>query len=174
MKTFLGVFFGVLAAVATIAFAVFVVFPVVTAPTVSSIKAAARLRRCTVNQISAVASLRTINTSEITYGSTFGSYIYSKDLRSLGLGCPVPAPACAGLLDELLAAGKKNGYVFQYNPGPANRRGKITTYTLTARPEIFGETGRKNFFTDETGVIRESLEDREATVADSLLTSVDY
>jgi hypothetical protein len=68
-----------------------------------------------------------------------------------------------------LASGKKSDYVFRYNAGAADRRGRIEAYTVTASPVVFGKTGLKNFFTDETGVIRETSQDREATRTDPLL-----
>src|SRR5260221_1515577 len=40
------------------------------------------------NEASAVASIRTINTSEVGYSSTYNvPYVFSADLKSLGDGC---------------------------------------------------------------------------------------
>ncbi len=126
----------------------------------------------TSNQASAVSSLRTINTSLATYISTYEGG-YPPSLKALG---PGPAADCnrAGLIDEVLASGKKSGYVFEYRPGPPTKSARAgcpagaETYTVVARPAKYGEAGSKmSFFTDESGVIRSTTEDREATAADS-------
>ncbi len=58
----------------------------------------------------------------------------------------------------------KNGYRFTYIPGPRDADGKIGSYTITARPRNHGTD--RNFFTDETAVIRATAEDRLATAKD--------
>src|SRR3954464_14218412 len=55
--------------------------------------------RMAANEASAVGSLRTINTSEVTYASTY-NIGFSADLKSLGGASPCTAkPATACLLD---------------------------------------------------------------------------
>lgn len=54
-------------------------------------------------------------------------------------------------------------YTLQYTPGNPESSGSIKTYALTARA---GNYGYLNFFTDETGVIRATRENRTATAAD--------
>jgi hypothetical protein len=58
------------------------------------------------------------------------------------------------------------GYRFAYQAGQKDARGRISSYTFTARPVRFGETGNKNYFTDETGVIRWTGKDRAANASD--------
>lgn len=65
----------------------------------------------------------------------------------------------------LWTKGNLAGYVFTYSPGPGAPEGRMR-YTLLARPERFGFSGRANFFSDETGVVRWTLEDRPATSTD--------
>ena len=110
--------------------------------------------RIAANQASAVGSLRTINTSEITYASTFNTG-FSPDLPSLGPGATPPTAALAGLLDSVLAGGSKSGYSFLYTPGAADTTGRINTYGVTASP-ISTSTGTNYYFTDESGVIRQN------------------
>src|SRR3974390_2809689 len=89
--------------------------------------------RIAANQASAVGSLRTINTCEITYASTYNTG-YTTNLASLGPpagGAQAPATA-AGLIDSVLAAGTKSGYSFTYAAGTADAAGRIDTYTLNA------------------------------------------
>src|SRR5437660_746475 len=67
------------------------------------------------NESSAVGSVRTIGTAEVTYSSSWGTG-YSKDLKSLGGASPCVAAtaAAACLIDPLLSTGTftKSGYVF--------------------------------------------------------------
>lgn len=141
------------------------------------------LRSTQPGQHPAVGSLRTINTAEITYAATYGGS-YSPSLAELGVppeGTP-PSASAAGLIDSALASGIKririydlvddivdpvevslgrreseHGYRYDYRPGPRDEQGRINSYKICARP--IGER-RASFFTDETGVIRETYEDR--------------
>jgi len=110
--------------------------------------------RIAANQASAVGSLRTINTSEITYASTFNTG-FSPDLLSLGPGATPPTASLAGLIDSVLAAGSKSGYNFTYSAGAADAAGRINTYTLRADP-ITASTGTNHYYSDESGVIRQN------------------
>ena len=95
--------------------------------------------RITANQAAAVASLRTIETAEITYAVTY-SHGYSSSLGQLGPSQGSSSPQAADLIDNLLAAGEKGGYTYVYVPGPAVD-GKIDTYTLQAVPSTPCATG---------------------------------
>ena len=128
--------------------------------------------RIAANQASAVGSLRTINTAEITYASTYNTG-YAPLLANLG---PPVAPAqptatAAGLLDEVLAGTipatvtpTKSGYTFTYTPGAVVAL-RIDTYTVSAAPSTPGTTGSNYYFTDMSGVIRQNTA-AVATVAD--------
>jgi type II secretory pathway pseudopilin PulG len=54
-------------------------------------------------------------------------------------------------------------YTLQYTPGIPDPSGRITAYTLTARA---GNFGYRNFYTDESAIMRATIEDRIATVQD--------
>ena len=110
--------------------------------------------RIAANQASAVGSCRTINTALITYAATFNTG-YASTMVSLGPGASPPTAAQAGLIDSVLAAGFKSGYSFAYTPGSVVN-GRINTYTLNSNPITVGTTGTNYYFTDETGVIRQS------------------
>jgi hypothetical protein len=117
------------------------------------------------NEAAAVGSLRTINTAEVVYASTYGLG-YSKTLSQLGPPPGTPNADAAKLLDRELASGTKNGYMFTYRAGPSDAQGKIKKYTVVARPTAYGRTGHYSFFTDQSGVIRGTSRDREATAND--------
>lgn len=112
--------------------------------------------RIAANQASAIESMRTVTTAEVTYSTTYGSG-YSINLTVLGppgSGQGVTSTA-AGLLDDVLAAGYKSGYSFfytpsQYNPGTNTYYG----YTMLGNPSTLGQTGGVFYYSDQSGVIR--------------------
>jgi type IV pilus assembly protein PilA len=120
------------------------------------------------NEASAVGSLRSINTSEVTYASTYGKS-FSPTLAAIGPPAQGSQPNAdaADLIGSVLAGGQKSGYNFIYTPGPRDAQGRILSYTVVARPATRGVTGQRSFFTDEDGVIRVTMENRPATVSDS-------
>jgi len=110
--------------------------------------------RISANQASAVASLRTFDTAEISYSSTYNTG-YTFDISYLA---PPPAGSgatstAAGLVDSVLASGSKSGYSFIYSPGASDSSGRINTYGVIAVP-ISDTTGTNYYFTDQSGVIR--------------------
>ena len=122
------------------------------------------------NEASAVGSLRTINTAAVTYQAFYPEVGVPPDLSSLG---PAPdgtnsdTPQHAGVLDSVLGCPDlicvKSGYKFHY------QRLDKDHYRVTAVPVTYGATGARNFFTNETGIIRVTGEDREAHESDEPL-----
>ena len=108
---------------------------------------------------SAVSDLRTLDTAELIYSSTYSGG-FGPDLRSLGPAAGAqPSPKCAGLVDDELASGTKGGYRFTYIPGPATG-GRIDTYTFSADPVDPQDVGDAHYFTDQLGVIRRERDRR--------------
>src|SRR5262245_28878582 len=69
--------------------------------------------RMAANEASAVGSLRTINTSQVTFASTYGIG-FAGSLAALGTpagGCPGAVATAACLIDEVLTTGTKSGYL---------------------------------------------------------------
>src|SRR5476651_1825013 len=67
--------------------------------------------RMAANEASAVGSIRTIITGEITYASTYSEVGYAYTLASLGGADPcMPSSTTACAIDDFIAAGKKDGY----------------------------------------------------------------
>jgi type IV pilus assembly protein PilA len=121
--------------------------------------------RIAANQASAVGSLRTLNTAEITYSSTF-NVGFSSTLAYLGPPAPTlgPTSTAAGLIDSVLAGGSgggttltssKSGYNFVYSPGVTDTTGRTDSYSFTASP-VSDSTGTNYYFTNESGVIRQN------------------
>jgi type IV pilus assembly protein PilA len=113
------------------------------------------------NESSAAAALRSITSAEVTYATAYPSIGYSAalgDLGGTGASCAVATGATqtnACLIDNVLAlaaspATAKSGYYFTYAPGAVAG----TAFTVQAPPSIPGITGRRYFFTDQSGVIR--------------------
>jgi prepilin-type N-terminal cleavage/methylation domain-containing protein len=118
------------------------------------------------NESSAVGSVRTINTGEVTYAAGCPNVGYSSTLNELNLGATCPAGI--NIIDSVLATGAKSGYTFTYAGAP-DATGLINTYTLTALPGVIGTTGQRGFFSDQTGVIRYTLNGTAPTNASSAL-----
>lgn len=93
--------------------------------------------RAAANEASAISSVRTIVTAQITYSATQGNGSYGTLAELQG----------AGLIDESLGSGSKDGYNFAVT-------NTATTFTVTATPVTDGTTGNRGFFADQTGVIR--------------------
>lgn len=115
------------------------------------------------NESSAVGSMRSINTAEITYSTNYPNRGFSNALSELGgvAPCLVASGGSACLIDNTLAlasvaATGKSGYYFTYTAGAA-AGGTVNNYTNLALPVTAGTTGQRSFFSDETGVIRYAI-----------------
>jgi len=117
----------------------------------------------------AIGCMRSINTAEVTYDMTYhkGYSATLAVLKASGKGEP-PTAAAAGLLDDTLTSGRMAGYIFVYKSGVPDKDGRIDTYTVVARPEKW-QKGLLSIFTDQTGKIRGTRENREPTRQDELL-----
>ena len=117
-------------------------------------------------QASAVGSLRTINTSEVAYSTTYTTG-FSATLADLDGNAPVSNAGAAGLIDSVLGSGVKSNYRFVYTPGPKDENGVIKSYSITANP-IKGSGNGNFYYTDQSGVIRMN-NSQPATATDSPL-----
>ncbi len=95
------------------------------------------------NESSAVSSIHAVNTAEITYSSMNPLIGYSVLLTDLG-------PAGANYIDNVLAAGVKSGYTFNYLQNAASV--PSNGYTLNADPITRGVTGQRSFYSDQQNV----------------------
>jgi type IV pilus assembly protein PilA len=109
--------------------------------------------RIAANESSAVGSVRTLVTSEVTYSSTWGTG-FATAIGLLGGANPCTASAAtACLIDPVLAAGAKSGYTLAA-PGGVALAGIVTTFAVSAVPQKVGQTGQRAFCSDESGVVR--------------------
>jgi len=126
--------------------------------------------RIAANESSAVASIRTINTAEVTYQMAYPTVGYAPNLVSLGPGavvCPATGPvqAKACLIDNTLAGGTKSGYNYAA-AGVVGATGTLlVTYSVGAAPLTFNQTGVRMFCAIEDGVVRFDPNTSGVTVA---------
>lgn len=88
------------------------------------------------NEMSAIASLRTLMAVSVQYRTRFSEY--STNLDDL---------QTTGYIDSLLGAGTKSGYTFIYV-------GATDIWFALAEPLTMTTTGDRSFFVDHKGVIR--------------------
>ena len=112
--------------------------------------------RIAANEASAVGSLRTINTAQVTYASTYPATGFASNLNQLGgPGGATATSANAELLDNVLGCAAdpctKSGYTFAVGGLSGS---PVATYSVTANPVTVDQTGKRFFYTDASGVIR--------------------
>lgn len=111
--------------------------------------------RMAANEAAAVQNMRDITTGQVVYSTTYGIG-FSGTLGNLGGTGPATATS-AGLIDDILATGTKSGFIYTYVPTNPDPKGNPQGFALNANPQNFGATGQRYFFTDQSGVIRQSL-----------------
>jgi type IV pilus assembly protein PilA len=117
--------------------------------------------RIAANEASAVGSMRTINTAEVTYASTYPEQGFAGSLATLGGTGTTASSDAALLLDNVLGnstpggtAGSpntKSGYDFWVVPSGT---APYPSYSANGDPKIEDQTGKRRFFTNASGVIR--------------------
>jgi type IV pilus assembly protein PilA len=110
--------------------------------------------RMAANEVSALASLRTLTSAMVQYNSIYGTY--PPNFAALG---PPPtgeqaSARHAGLVDAALLEGTKAGYVFHYEAFSTRGTTMLDTFQLTAEPEVPNQTGTRYYFADQSDVIR--------------------
>jgi prepilin-type N-terminal cleavage/methylation domain-containing protein len=105
------------------------------------------------NEASAVQSLRNIATAQLVYSTMWGIGFADSMTKLSGNGVVVDQNN-AGLIDQILAAGLKSGYVFTFTPIAADSLGHVESFSVAADPQIPGSSGTRHFYTDQTAVIR--------------------
>ncbi len=117
--------------------------------------------RIAANESAAASGIRTINTANVSYVSSYPTTGYSPTLLALGPGgaaaiCPVPpVAATACLIDGSLSVANqvvKAGYLYAYAVVPNNNIN--TNYEVAANPASFNSTGVKSFCSFEDAVVR--------------------
>ncbi len=108
--------------------------------------------RIAANEASAVASLRALNTAQISYDSAYPTIGFATTLAALGgASCAPPGSSSSCFIDSLLASGTKSGYSFTLSgtSGTPN-----ATYQIRADPLSPNQTGVRHFCSFADAVIR--------------------
>ena len=109
-----------------------------------------------MRETAAIKAIQTIHQMEVQYQSQYGRYASS--LTELGPPASGnPTPATADLIGNDLSLGLKQGYKFTVTGVPGG-------YQVNANPEVYGSSGSKSFYSDQTMVIRENNGPEPATV----------
>ena len=116
--------------------------------------------RIAANEASAVGSLRSINTAQVSYASTYniGFATTLTQLGPISNGSTAATSANANLLDIVLGCSTttcpKSGYNFNIAAMGTAVNGAYYAYSATAVPITVDQTGKRYFYTDASGVIR--------------------
>ncbi|HJT88227.1 MAG TPA: prepilin-type N-terminal cleavage/methylation domain-containing protein [Bryobacteraceae bacterium] len=106
-------------------------------------------------ETAAIAAIRTLHTAQVQYNSQYGRYATS--LAELGPPTSGAAgPASADLIGNDLAGGLKSGYKFTLTGSPGG-------YAINAVPEVFGSSGSRTFYSDQSMVVHENYGQEPAT-----------
>src|SRR4029077_10047016 len=114
------------------------------------------------NEASAVGSIRTINTAQVTYATVYPKRGYAPNLATLGpdpTGANTDSPERAALLDQSLAASTctgsawctRSGYHFRITA--VCKLKNCTDYVALAIP-VSTSTGTRSFCTTSDAIIR--------------------
>jgi prepilin-type N-terminal cleavage/methylation domain-containing protein len=108
--------------------------------------------RIAANESSAVASVRTLNTAQISYNSSYPTVGFASTMAALsGTSCAPPTSAGACLIDNQLSTGTKSGYSFVLS----NVSGTpASTYQFNATPLTQNQTGVRYFCSFADAVVR--------------------
>lgn len=110
--------------------------------------------RIAANEASAVASLRTLNTAELSYQSQYPKVGFACSIPALGgHGPSAPSSDHAQLIDDRLASLRKNGYDFEIRNCVYDAVG-VSKYQVVAYPTARNQSGVRAFCSDQSGVIK--------------------
>jgi type IV pilus assembly protein PilA len=110
--------------------------------------------RMSANEASAVGAVRTLNTAQISYNSSYPTVGYAATLGALGgTACAPPNATSACLIDTQLASGTKSGYTFTLSGVTGT---PASTYEVIAAPTIPNQTGVRYFCSFADAVVRSS------------------
>jgi type IV pilus assembly protein PilA len=107
--------------------------------------------RIAANEASAVYSIRTINTAQVTYATTYPEMGYADSLNKLAAPTSgETSSANAGVLDWVLGCTSpvcpKSGYNFSIVNASGN---PVSSYSVTGIPQTIGITGYRGFCSDD-------------------------
>ena len=115
--------------------------------------------RMSANESSAVGSVRSINTAEISYNAAYSNLGFTSTLSYLGgpagSAC-TPNTSSGCFIDSSLSSGTKSGYTFVTGAGSCTATTPSTCYSVKAAPVTLNQTGTRYFCSFEDAVVRSS------------------
>ncbi|MBN1297192.1 prepilin-type N-terminal cleavage/methylation domain-containing protein [bacterium] len=109
--------------------------------------------RMSANEAAAIGSLKTLAAAQTDYNNNSSPHTYTDLLTCLGSG---NGAGQVSFIDPALASGLKSGYEIAMVNGNPDRNGSYWAWSATAWPVVYGSTGTRTFYIDESGVIRGS------------------
>jgi prepilin-type N-terminal cleavage/methylation domain-containing protein len=107
--------------------------------------------RMRANEANAVAAIRVIHTSAVTYATTYSDLGFPAQLTNLGGANPCTATSTSAcLIDDVMAQGTKEGYSYVWTGDGLT---PSVGFTLTGTPQVVGTSGQRMFCTDQVGTI---------------------
>jgi prepilin-type N-terminal cleavage/methylation domain-containing protein len=107
--------------------------------------------RMRANEANAVAAIRMIHTSAVTYAMTYPDIGYPAQLTSMGGVNPCSASSTAAcLIDNVVAQGVKDGYSYVWTSDGLT---PSVAFSLTGTPQVVGSSGQRMFCTDQAGTV---------------------
>jgi type IV pilus assembly protein PilA len=122
--------------------------------------------KISANDSAAASTMRTVNTAQVTYATTYPAKGYARDLATLGSGpsgtCGTESETYACLLDDTVAnRNERAGYRFNMT---AVCDATCTDYLIVAAPIKEGTTGSRTYCSTSDAVIRYKLGDETPPV----------
>ena len=125
--------------------------------------------RIAANESSAVASVRTLNTAQISYNSAYPKIGFAAALSNLGgTNCAPPSSTGACLIDAQLQSATRNGYAFTLSGVTGT---PASTYQVIASPLAPNQSGVRYFCSFEDAVIR--ISSAKISVCDATVTPLE-
>ncbi len=103
--------------------------------------------KAVANEGAALSAVRTVVTAQVTYATKVGSGSFAADLSTL---------ESAELIDSVLGSGTLEAYSLSVS-------GSSAGFTVEARPLVYGNSGTRSFYSDESAVVRYTTADAAAT-----------
>ncbi len=107
-------------------------------------------QRSSNREASAIEAMQVMRSALADYARAEGQY-------------PQSLEALSDRIREAARNAQRDGYQLLYSPGTTAADGRVHSYTLLARP---GNYGFRNLYTDESGLVRATRENRPATAQD--------
>jgi len=134
--------------------------------------------RIAANESSAVASMRTINTAQMTYQTAYPTVGYAGALSTLGpstgTGCAAPSSTNGCIIDYVLAqaysggaSGSKSGYQFAVAAAAVAGSPVNVTFVSGSAPVQWAQSGVKRYCSVEDNVLRYDQNSAGSTTPES-------